>query len=75
MFRNGLGFEYSGGEYRKLIDVKAKLFPQWAIMCTGQHLSLLVRQLNLKVNQLIIKLSVLRVQVNIQIMCPNGNKR
>ena len=40
MFRNGLGFEYSGGTYIKLIDVYQKLFHRWAIMCTGQYLGL-----------------------------------
>ena len=40
MFRNGLGFEYSGGEYRKLIDVRQKRYPLWALACTGQHLGL-----------------------------------
>ena len=63
MFRNGLGFEYSGGEYRKLIDVAQKQFARWAIMCTG----LLVIQLNLKVNLLFVKLSVPGVKVSIQI--------
>ena len=40
MFRNGLGFEYSGGEYRKLIDVRQKRYPLWALACTGQYLAL-----------------------------------
>ena len=41
MFRNGLGFKYSGGMYIKLIDVYQKLFHRWAIMCTGQYSGLL----------------------------------
>ena len=61
MFRNGLGFEYSAGTYGKLIDLVQKQFARWDIMCTGLHLGLLVVQLNLKVNPLIIKLSVLGV--------------
>ena len=58
MFRNGQGFEYSAGTY-----VAQKQFARWAIMCTG----LLVIQLNLKVNLLFVKLSVLGVKVSIQI--------
>ena len=55
------------GTYRKLIDVVQKQFARWAIICTGQYLGSHVVQLNLKVNPLIIKLSVLDVQVSIQI--------
>ena len=43
MFRNGLAFEYSGGEYRKLVDVLEKRYPLWAFSCTGQQISLLNR--------------------------------